>query len=97
MTNSDHPERLLTPQDVTDLIGHWLKVAGPPPSQVTTAGIPGRLLTARQVAELLGFSMATIIRWWERGEIPGYRIGGRIRFREDELAEWLESRRSPNA
>jgi excisionase family DNA binding protein len=80
---------------VTDLIGHWLKVAGPPPMRETTAGITGRLLRARDVAEFLGFSVGTIVNWWQQGEIPGNRIGGRLRFREDELADWLESKRSP--
>ena len=66
MTENDRPDRLLTPQDVTDLISHWLKVAGPPPTRETTAGITGRLLTAREVGELLGFSPSTIIDWWEQ-------------------------------
>lgn len=52
-----------------------------------------RLLTARELAELLGFQAGTIVDWSERGELPGYRIGGRLRFKESEVAEWLERRR----
>jgi nitrogen PTS system EIIA component len=52
-----------------------------------------RLLTAREVAELLSFSSATVQDWAERGEIPGYKLAGRLRFRESEVLAWLEERR----
>lgn len=52
-----------------------------------------RLLTARELAELLGFQAGTVVDWFERGELPGYRIGGRLRFRESDVIEWLEQRR----
>jgi excisionase family DNA binding protein len=52
-----------------------------------------RLLTARELADLLGFQAGTIVDWFERGELPGYRIGGRLRFRETDLEAWLEKRR----
>jgi excisionase family DNA binding protein len=51
----------------------------------------GRLLTAREVAELLGFSAATIVDWSEQGRIPGFKVGGRLRFRESEVLTWLET------
>lgn len=52
-----------------------------------------QMLTASQLAEVLGFQPGTIVDWFERGELPGYRIGGRLRFRESEVVEWLEQRR----
>ena len=54
-----------------------------------------RLLTAREVAELLGFSSATVVNWAEAetGAIPCFRIGGRLRFRRTEVEAWLEERR----
>ena len=52
-----------------------------------------RLLKTREVAEMLGFSPATIVGWYERGELPGFRVGGRLRFRESEIEEWLEQKR----
>lgn len=52
-----------------------------------------RLLTARELAEILGFSAGTIQDWFEAGDLPGFRVGGRLRFRESEVAEWLEQRR----
>jgi len=51
------------------------------------------LLTARQVAERLGFAPGTVVDWFEAGTIPGFRIGGRLRFRWSELEEWLETQR----
>jgi excisionase family DNA binding protein len=53
-----------------------------------------RLLTAREVAEVLGFAPATIVDWAERGELPHFKIGGRLRFRLSEVGAWLEERRA---
>ena len=53
----------------------------------------GRLLTARELAELLGVSTETVLRWTRRGTLPAIRLpGGAIRFRQDELDEWLATR-----
>ena len=52
-----------------------------------------RLLKAREVADLLGFAAGTIVDWFEAGELPGFRIGGRLRFRETEVLTWLEEHR----
>jgi excisionase family DNA binding protein len=52
-----------------------------------------RLLTSRELGELLGFSPATIVDWFEAGKLPGFRIGGRLRFRGSEVEAWLEEQR----
>jgi excisionase family DNA binding protein len=52
-----------------------------------------RLLTAREVAELLGFSAGTVVDWVERGGLPAFKVGGRLRFRESEVIAWLEQQR----
>jgi len=50
----------------------------------------GPLLTARQVAELLGVSAETVLRWTRRGDLPALRLpGGAIRYRETDLDKWL--------
>lgn len=51
----------------------------------------GRLLTTREVGELLGLSTATVLRRWRRGEIPGgIRLASNVlRFREAAVDEWL--------
>lgn len=51
------------------------------------------LLTARELAGVLGVSTETVLRWTRRGELQGIRLpGGAIRFREDELEGWLRAR-----
>jgi excisionase family DNA binding protein len=63
---------------------------------VRGAVVSGPLLTARQVADLLGVSAETVLRWTRRGELPAIRLpGGAIRLREDELDGWLEQRATP--
>jgi excisionase family DNA binding protein len=58
--------------------------------------VTDRLLTAREVAGWLGLAPATVLDRFERGELPGFRLGrkgGPVRFDEDELRAWLEGRR----
>jgi excisionase family DNA binding protein len=56
----------------------------------------GRLLTAREVAELLGVSAETVLRWTRRGMLPAIRLpSGAIRFREDALDAWMVERATP--
>lgn len=54
-----------------------------------------RLLTARELADLLGLSAATVLDWFERGDLPGFRLlgrkGGPVRFRESEVLSTLEA------
>lgn len=54
---------------------------------------PPRLLTARDLADLLGVSAETVLRWARRGELPAFRLpGGAIRFREADVDAWLEAK-----
>jgi excisionase family DNA binding protein len=52
-----------------------------------------RLLTSRELADLLAFAPGTIVDWFEAGKLPGFRIGGRLRFRLSEVEAWLEEHR----
>lgn len=53
-----------------------------------------RLLTTREVAELLGLSPETVLRRYRAGEIPGYRLASNVlRFRESDIEAWLQERR----
>ena len=60
-----------------------------------------RLLTARELAEILGLSPATILDRFERGELPGFRLfgrkGGPVRFRESEIEAALDGWRVGSA
>jgi excisionase family DNA binding protein len=51
-----------------------------------------RLLTARELADLLGFAPATVVDWAEAGKVPAFKVGGRLRFRLSEVEAWLERR-----
>lgn len=57
-----------------------------------------RLLRARDVAEILDVEVGTVLDYFERGELPGFRLGGRIgrplRFRQSEIEAWIESCRA---
>lgn len=52
------------------------------------------LLDDADVAELVGVSKRTIIRWRELRQGPTFvQLGKRIRYRAPDVALWLESRR----
>jgi excisionase family DNA binding protein len=51
------------------------------------------LLNVKQVAERLSVSESKIYRLVEAGELPHHRIGGAIRFSEEQLSEFLQGAR----
>jgi excisionase family DNA binding protein len=50
-----------------------------------------RLLTVRRVASRLGLSTASVYRLCQRKELHTLRIGGALRFREDDIRSFLAS------
>jgi excisionase family DNA binding protein len=51
------------------------------------------LLNVRQVADQLGVSRATVLRWTARGDLPGFRLpSGALRYRAEDLEDWLGRR-----
>ncbi len=66
-------------------------------SQVTEETVlPGRLLTAKQVAELLGCSLGNVYGLLESGQLPRVRIGRQKGYRiaESDLSIFIEQRKS---
>jgi excisionase family DNA binding protein len=55
------------------------------------------LLSASEAAELLGLSEATLATWrcTRRYEIPYLKLGRHVRYRRQDLEEWLTSRQGP--
>lgn len=52
---------------------------------------PPRLLSMRELADLVGVSYATVRQWRARGSGPrGIRVGRHVRFRPDDIDAWLE-------
>lgn len=50
-----------------------------------------KLLTARQVSELLEVKISTVYDWVYRGMIPHVKLGRLIRFKKAEMFRWVES------
>ena len=52
---------------------------------------PERLLTAREVAELLNVSRGALLRWTRAGRVPGAvkLPSGAIRYMPERVDEWL--------
>jgi excisionase family DNA binding protein len=52
------------------------------------------LLSPEELAALLGVPLPTIYRWRSRhAGPPGFRVGRHVRYRLEDVHEWLESRR----
>src|SRR5687767_167384 len=47
------------------------------------------LITRKEAASYLGVSLPTLSQIVKRGEIPAYRLGGKIMFRQSELVNSL--------
>lgn len=53
-----------------------------------------KLLTVKEVAELLGLTRMSIYLMVHRGQIPHVKIGERIlRFDQEEIRKWLEAKK----
>lgn len=50
------------------------------------------LITAKEVAEMLGVNYKTVYEWERQKRIPSVRVGRCVRFRPSELAEWLRKK-----
>ena len=56
------------------------------------------LLTVREVSQLLHIKPSTLYAWAAQGRLPCFKIHGLVRFRRDEIDQWLESfRERPKA
>lgn len=46
-------------------------------------------LTVKETSTKYNIKTATLYKWARNGEIPHYRIGSLVRFKSDEVGEWL--------
>lgn len=51
-----------------------------------------KLLTPQQIAEILGVKPSTIYQWTHQGFIPHVKLGRLVRFKEAEIAKWVDKR-----
>ena len=49
------------------------------------------MLTTRQASELCGYSVNTLNRWWNLGQIQGVKYRNELRYSKESLACWLAS------
>jgi excisionase family DNA binding protein len=49
-----------------------------------------RLMTAKQVSELIEVQPATVYQWVHEGLIPYVKLGRCVRFKKDELFRWID-------
>ena len=52
-----------------------------------------KLLTIDQLADILQIKKATIYSWTFAKNIPHFKIGGALRFREREIEKWIDGQR----
>jgi excisionase family DNA binding protein len=48
-----------------------------------------KLLTVKEISELLRVKTSTIYQWAEMGKIPCLKVNGSLRFLEDEILNWI--------
>jgi excisionase family DNA binding protein len=53
-----------------------------------------RLMRAKELAELVGWSETQVYRQTERGKIPCIRIAGSVRYNPAAIARWLRAGQS---
>jgi excisionase family DNA binding protein len=52
-------------------------------------------MTTHEVAEMLGVSKATVLRWKESGRLPAYQLASNVtRFDEADVRTWLAGKRT---
>lgn len=52
-----------------------------------------RLLTVEEVADILAASTKAIYSWAASRKIPAFKVNGLLRFKPEEIQEWLEESR----
>ncbi|MDQ2716276.1 MAG: helix-turn-helix domain-containing protein [Chloroflexota bacterium] len=51
------------------------------------------ILDADEVAELLRLNEQTVKRLANRGELPGFKVGGRWRFKRQDIENYIEEQK----
>jgi len=50
-------------------------------------------MTRQEVADLCGVHLQTINNWMSAGYLKPYKIVGVVRFKRQEVADWIESQK----
>lgn len=54
------------------------------------------LLTVRELSQLLHIKSSTLYAWAAQRRIPCFKLHGLVRFRREEIDQWLESCHAPS-
>ena len=54
-------------------------------------------MTVQEVAEYLNVDPKTVYRLVNRGELPGFKVGGSWRFQKDDLDDWIAKQKQTAA
>ena len=54
-------------------------------------------LGVEDAAELLGVPATRLARRWRDWGLPGFKVGGAVRFDPDALEEWIEQQKQAEA
>jgi excisionase family DNA binding protein len=54
-----------------------------------------KILTVRQVSELLQAKQSTVYAWAEQRLMPSFKINGLLRFDQDDIIRWLKDCKRP--
>lgn len=53
------------------------------------------ILTLKEVAEYLKLAEKTAYRLAAEGKLPGFKVGGSWRFKQEDVQKWIEEQKSP--
>ncbi len=54
-----------------------------------------RLITAKEAAAMMSISVCTVLRLADKGEFPQYKIGGSLRYNEEEILAYIKNSATP--
>lgn len=63
--------------------------AMPKPREATRIG-SSKLVSVRELADILGVPVGTVYHEWRAWDLPAYRVGKHLRFREREIEAWID-------
>ena len=55
------------------------------------------ILTLKEVAEYLKLAEKTAYRLAAEGKLPGFKVGGSWRFKQQDIESWIEEQKSKGA
>ena len=53
-----------------------------------------QLMTLKEVAQYLKLAEKTAYRLASEGKLPGFKVGGSWRFKEDDIDTWIEQQKT---